>query len=109
MYWKFNKILISKYSPENECFCIDGELLIFSPIKQLKLNDYHKNYFTGILSGNKSKYGWSKIISDFTLKDFVEKNKLHNEPEDILLELLNSLSKHSKAHHLLLTIVKKIL
>ena len=91
---KFSKILIAKFRTENECFCIDGELLILSHPQNRELSDENKYYFTGLFNGCKSKYGWSKNISEFTLDDFIIKYKLYNEDKELLLELFRSINKH---------------
>lgn len=71
---KYNKILISRYSPENKCYIQDGDPLIIIPKLNVPLKDYVTYFFVSAKDKKtKSRYGWVKLVEEFELKDFISK------------------------------------
>jgi hypothetical protein len=61
---EYLKALVGRSSPENNCLCEDGELLVIassSPTKALKLPK-DTNYFLGVKSKKASRYGWVSTL-----------------------------------------------
>lgn len=97
---KYNKILISKYSPDNKCFAQNGETLITTPKKNVPLKDHVSYFFVSAKDKKtKSKYGWVKLVKDFELKDFIDeyvKVELTEEDKTSIKIMLDSISKYSE-------------
>ncbi len=68
----YSKLLKARNNPENQCYAYDDEILTLIPTKVLPKKDC-KYHFTGVLSGEKSQYGWVSEVETFTLDDFIEK------------------------------------
>ena len=90
----FSKVLVARYSPENQCNAQNGEILILKPRGQVPIDDHVAHYF---LSGKdrktKSKYGWVKEVEPFSLNDFIEQNHLEaylNEEDRVQMERMFS-------------------
>ncbi len=91
---KFTRVLIAKYSPSNGCNVIDGEILIIKPpIKEPNKEISYK--FEGIKTGKKSRYGWVKVVPEYTLKGFIDEhlNRISEKELICLDNMLNSISK----------------
>jgi hypothetical protein len=57
----YEKILIAKFSPKNECYSEDGEILTVFPRDITSLRESTEHFFNGIYEPHaKSKYGWVK-------------------------------------------------
>lgn len=91
---KYTKVLVAQYSPQNGCNVTEGEMLIIKPpVKEPnKELSYH---FEGVATGKKSRYGWVKMVPEYTLEDYIDKYfKNISEKELVYLEcMLNSISK----------------
>lgn len=91
---KYTKVLVAQYSPQNGCNVTDGEMLIIKPpIKEP--NKEFSYHFEGVMTGKKSRYGWVKMVPEYTLENYIDKYlKNISEKELVYLEcMLNSISK----------------
>jgi hypothetical protein len=69
---KFERLLISHYHPENNCYVQEGEVLIVLPLKITKIEEHKTHFFVSSKDQKtKSKYGWVKKNKEFTLDDFL--------------------------------------
>jgi len=97
---KYNKILISRYSPENNCYVQNGEPLIIIPKLNIPLKDHVPCFFVSAKDKKtKSKYGWVKLVEEFELKDFIDKYvKVELTTEEItsIKIMLDSIVKYSE-------------
>ena len=91
---KYTKVLVARYSPKNGCNVTEGEMLIVKPpVKEPNRElSYH---FEGVMTGKKSRYGWVKMVPEYTLENYIDKYfKNISEKELIYLEcMLSSISK----------------
>ena len=57
---KYNKIIVSKFSPENKCFALENEWLIIADLNGKNRPKIKKSehYFVGVNSGLPSVFGW---------------------------------------------------
>lgn len=93
----YDKILVSRYSPENKCNGEEGAILIVTPKKLRKYTGYIAHYFVDhIDQKTKSQYGWVKTIEPMTLKEFIEKYLYNTQDSDIIFHnkvMLDSIQK----------------
>ena len=70
------KILVAKYSPQNRCFCDDGEILVPANILEKNKLKLPKDswFFIGIESGKPSRYGWVSELPDINITELVAKH-----------------------------------
>ena len=91
---KYTKVLVAQYSPQNGCNVTEGEMLIIKPpVKEP--NEEFSYHFEGVMTGKKSRYGWVKMVPEYTLENYIDKYlKNISEKELVYLEcMLNSISK----------------
>jgi len=97
---KYNKILISKYSPENKCYAQNGESLIIIPKPNVHLKDHVPYFFVSCNDKKtKSKYGWVKLVEDFELMDFINESvkvKLTIEEIATIKVMFDSIAQYSE-------------
>ena len=68
---KYTKVLVAQYSPQNGCNVTDGEMLIIkSPVKEP--NKEFSYHFEGVMTGKKSRYGWVKMVPEYTLENYID-------------------------------------
>lgn len=93
----FTKIIIAKNSPNNGCFGDNGETLMLLPKKKVPVRDFVPHVFSSLKNKNiKSKYGWIKSTTPFTLKEFLDNNfstDVSEEELECLLNLFESIEK----------------
>jgi hypothetical protein len=92
---KIDKILISKYSPENKCNVKDNETLILIAKDQVPNKEISWHFSSLNDQRIKSKYGWVRVVEPFTLDEFFETNKDKidcNKNKESMLVLFESIS-----------------
>ncbi len=94
----FNKVIISRYSPENKCNVKEGEILTIIPKERVPQKDYVSHNFVSIIDlKTKSQYGWVKEVKEFTIKSFIKmhygEKDLKDEEREHIEIMLSSISK----------------
>lgn len=91
---KYTRMLVAKYSPINGCNVIDGECLIIKPPSKEPVKEISYK-FEGSITGKKSRYGWVKIVPEYTLKSFIKEylKDASEKERNLLSYMLNSISK----------------
>lgn len=92
---RFQKVFVARYSPQNECFARDGDVL-YAPTSATQRASgvpkaYHFLSATG--DGKRSKFGWVKSAEQpFSVEDFVAEHPeiKENNGQTILLATLFS-------------------
>ena len=68
---KYTKVLVAQYSPQNGWNVTDGEMLIIKPpVKEP--NKEFSYHFEGVMTGKKSRYGWVKMVPEYTLENYID-------------------------------------
>lgn len=74
----FSRILIARQSPKNKCFVEDGIPLFVKALSPVPLKDHVSHWFLSVRDREtKSRYGWVKEVSPFTLDEFVARHLSH--------------------------------
>ena len=71
---EFTKHLVGKFSAENKCFALDGEVLYVAPRSNVPMKSAVAHHFTSAV--NKmvtSKFGWVQNTEPFTVDDFISR------------------------------------
>ncbi|WKZ58783.1 MAG: hypothetical protein QY309_12995 [Cyclobacteriaceae bacterium] len=95
----YDKLLVSKFSPENRCNVEDGAILIVTPKRLKKNTGYVGHYFVDhIDQKTKSQYGWVKTVAPMSLNDFINKYLQSTQDSDtifhnkVMLDSIQNLS-----------------
>jgi hypothetical protein len=75
---KYIKVLVSRFTSANGCNVADGIILTIVPKKEIKQKGQVSHYF--VSTGDrkaKSKYGWVKSVSPFTLAEFISNYRIN--------------------------------
>jgi hypothetical protein len=94
---KYNKIIVSRFSPENKCFALENEWLIIADLNgknKLKIKKT-EHYFIGINSGLPSVFGWVyKLNEPISISEYLNSAKIivSNEIKINIEFLLDSIS-----------------
>jgi hypothetical protein len=97
----YSKILVARYSPPNKCFVNEGEVLYIKPLKTVPMKLCISHHFISTVDRKtKSKYGWVKIVDEFTLSEFISNHlsdiKLTDIQHNGIELMLNSIAKLDK-------------
>jgi hypothetical protein len=71
---EFTKHVVGRFSAENKCFALDGEVLYVAPRLNVPMKAGVAHHFTSAVNSMvKSKFGWVQNTEPFTVEDFVRK------------------------------------
>lgn len=69
----YDRFLVARNSPQNECHSPDGELLYLQPPAKAPGSDA-PYAFTGTRSAEKNRYGWVEVSTNgFTVEEFLDR------------------------------------
>lgn len=89
----FNRILVARHSPENQCFAAEGDILTVVPREVVPKESNVEHYFISTVDMKTgSKYGWVKEVESFILTSFASKY-LPSEPDFRELEHIRTMLK----------------
>lgn len=94
---KYLKLLVSRFSPANECFVEEGGILLVIPRPTVPVKDSISHFFVdSVDQKTKSKYGWVTAVEPFTARDFLSRY-LKGDCSDACIKhnvtMLDSISK----------------
>ncbi|MBM2816134.1 MAG: hypothetical protein HW421_2896 [Ignavibacteria bacterium] len=98
MVRKYSKILVGKFSEPNKCYVQDGVPLFVKPLKSFKNNNPKSIIFISLIDfKTKSKFGWVKVIDEFSLEeyfeDYFQEKKLSENEIHAIKTMLSSIDK----------------
>jgi hypothetical protein len=92
---RFRKVVVARYSPQNDCLVADGEVLYPGPSVVGARNGASHDFISTSDHRTRSKFGWVECQeAEFTLREFVQKYSLKDLPEQasVLSDLLTAIS-----------------
>jgi hypothetical protein len=67
----FTKVLVARFSPQNQCYVPDGTLLYVRPLIRVPKQEHVGHHFLSVRdTRTTSKYGWVSETPAFSLEEF---------------------------------------